>query len=129
MAATTAVLAEPDDTARRIREHCRERTDLIGDYEPREDDSVLTVLCYPLAEAYYFAKGKPGDLTPERRSHEGGSHWYLRRDDGTVIDLSLPGDRRHDLSWYDAGQPCGFLSHPNPSKRAESVLDALWNGE
>lgn len=125
MSDTTVVLVEPDDTARRIREHCRDREDLVDEYEPRDGESVLRVLCYPLSEAYYFATGKPDALTPERRSHEGGSHWYLRREDGAVLDLSLRPDREYDPEWFDAGQPSGFLSHPNPSNRTKRVLDAL----
>ena len=122
---TTAVLVEPDETARRIRGHCRGRHDLTDDYEPQSGESVLRVLCYPLSEAYYFAAGKPDHLTPERRSHDGGTHWYLRRDDGAVIDLSLRAGREYNPAWFDDGQASGFLSHPNPSNRTKRVLDAL----
>lgn len=123
---TTAVLMEPDDTARRIREHCRDRADLMpDDYRPQGDETSLQVLCYVVAETYYFARGKPDALTPERRSHDGGSHWYLRRDDGAVVDLSLAAGKDYDPHWFDAGQACGFLSHPHPSTRTQTVLDAL----
>jgi hypothetical protein len=127
---TTAVLIEPNDTARQIRDHCRGRHDLVDDYEPRDGESVLRVLCYPLSEAYYFARGKPDQLTVERQSHEGGTHWYLRRDDGAVIDLTLDPSREYDTEWFDGGQACGFLSHPNPSNRTKKVLEAIgWGGD
>jgi hypothetical protein len=129
MGETTDVLVEPDATARQIRDCCRGRHDLTDDYEPRDGESVLRVLCYPLAEAYYFANDKPDALTPERRSHDGGTHWYLRRDDGAVIDLSLDPTREYDPVWFDDGRASGFLSHPNPSNRTQTVLDALEGGE
>lgn len=126
MTDTTTILVEPDATAARIRDHCRGRDDLMpDDYQPRDSDTPLQVLCYVVAEAYYFARDKPDALTPERRSHDDGTHWYLRRDDGAVIDLSLRADRSYAREWFDAGQPCGFLSHPDPSNRTASVLDAL----
>jgi hypothetical protein len=126
MGDTTAVLVEPDDTAARIRAECRDWAALMpDDYDPAAGEPPLTVLCYVVAEAYYFAQDKPDALTPERRSHDDGSHWYLRRDDDAVLDLSLRADREYAREWFDAGQPSGFLSHPNPSNRTAKVLDRL----
>lgn len=120
------VLVEPDKTAAEIRDVCHDWREIVPDnYEVPENERALSVLCYAVSEAYYFAMDKPDHLTPERKSHEAGTHWYLRRDDGAVIDLTLRTDREYVYEWYDDGAGSGFLSHPAPANRTAKVLDEI----
>lgn len=136
------VAVEPDTTARRIRTHLRGRDDLVPE-EYREhvgDGSPLEALCYVAAEAYYYARGEPDWLTPQRLEWpDGSSHWFLRSDraatDGGdtahagadaktyVLDLSLP----EPDPWlpFDRGEGRMFPSYPHPSTRTTDVLERL----
>lgn len=74
--------------------------------------------CYVASEVYYHAMGGEG-LTPETVRHEGGVHWYLRQDDGLVVDLTA--EQFTDTPPYSKGRGRGFLTK-KPSKRAQEIL-------
>lgn len=117
------VVVEPDDTARRIREHLRTRDDLVPEEYRRDEGTPLQTLCYVASEAYYYARGKPDELTPQRIEWpDGSSHWFLRNGE-YVIDLSLP----EPDPWLPVEDAEGrmFPSHPYPSNRTKDVLQRL----
>ena len=76
-----------------------------------QSEFVLNGLCYPIAEALYYAC--PGQFTPWRILWEdGGSHWFLKAQDGAIVDLvSYPELLCHPDD-YDTEQRVGFLSSP-----------------
>lgn len=79
--------------------------------------------CYVASEAiYHKLGGKVAGWTPQRVNHEGGSHWYLKHADGTIIDPTA--DQFETPVDYDEGRGCGFLTK-QPSRRAQVVLDRL----
>lgn len=117
------VVVEPDETAARIRDHLRQRPDLVPDEYHDDGQNPLSSLCYVAAEAYYYACGKPDDLSPQRIEWpDGSSHWFLKNGE-TVIDLSLP----HPDPWLPIDDAKGrmFPSHPYPSNRTKDVLERL----
>jgi hypothetical protein len=73
--------------------------------------------CYVACEAVYHASGQR--LRPTFVRHEGAPHWYLRTDDGQVIDPTA-GQFKTPVP-YDLGRGKGFLTR-QPSKRAAVVL-------
>jgi len=117
------VLVEPDELATQIREHLRERYDLVPEKYREPGQNPLSSLCYVASETYYYARGKPEELTPQRIEwDDGSSHWYLRNG-SYVIDLSLP----EPDPWLpvEDGEGRMFPSHPYPSKRTKDVLERL----
>lgn len=117
------VLVEPDATARRIRDHLRDRDDLVPDEYQGRSENPLESLCYVASEAYYYARGKPDELKPKRIEWpDGSSHWFLQRGE-TVIDLSL----LEPDPWLPVDRANGrmFPSHPYPSNRTKDVLQRL----
>lgn len=117
------VVVEPDELAHSIREHLRERDDLVPDEYQGRSENPLETLCYVASEAYYYARGRPDDLQPNRIEWpDGSSHWFLTSGD-VVIDLSLE-DPDPWLAVDDAtARP--FLSNPYPSNRTKDVLERL----
>jgi hypothetical protein len=72
--------------------------------------------CYPASEAVYHLLGaKASGYSPVR----GGGHWWLRRPDGSVLDVtSAQYPQGFD---YTVGRGGGFLTK-KPSKRATAIL-------
>ena len=117
------VLVQPDDTAARIRDHLRDRHDLVPEEYQGRSENPLQSLCYVAAEAYYYARGKPDELNPKRLEWpDGSSHWFLQNGE-YVIDLSLP----EPDPWLPVDDAEGrmFPSHPYPSNRTMDVLESL----
>lgn len=126
----TRFVAEPDATAERIREFCRDRPDLLADQyaNPETVENPLPALCYPVAEAYFHANGAYdgpldvyclswSDVDPDYE----GTHWFLG-DGDLVIDLTGPANPG-DIPW-NMGTRRGFMSRA-PSNRTQEILDAL----
>lgn len=117
------VVVEPDETARMIRDHLRTRKDLVPDEYLEAGQNPLSSLCYVASEAYYYAKGKPESIKPQRIEWaDGSSHWFLR-DESVVLDLSL----EEPDPWLAVDEASGrmFPSHPYPSNRTKDVLERL----
>lgn len=91
-----------------------------GTAKAEKDDGCLGY-CYVASEAvWHLLGGRSSGLVSEQVRHEGVSHWYLRRHDGSVLDLTacqftapVP---------YGAGRPRGFLTS-HPSSRAKVVIE------
>ena len=92
--------------------------------------------CYYASEAaYHLLGGKEAGYTPmvaayeDCDPHTGGmvraTHWWLRRRDGTVLDITA---RQFGFAFPYAslGKGCGFLTK-EPSKRAQELIDAIHN--
>lgn len=80
----------------------------------------LTGHCYVASETLYHATGRT--LRPQVVRHEGGTHWYLRAQDGTVVDLTA--EQFSTPVPYHRGRGCGFLTR-RPSQRSQVLLTRL----
>lgn len=89
----------------------------------RNNPNPMAGHCYVASEAiYHKLGGKVAGWTPQTIRHEGGPHWYLKNQDGTIIDPTC--DQFETPVPYDQGHGCGFLTR-QPSKRAQEVLGRL----
>lgn len=89
----------------------------------RDHPNAMAGHCYVASEVlYHQLGGKAEGWTPQTVKHEGGSHWYLKHQDGTIIDPTC--DQFVTPVDYEAGRGCGFLT-PQPSKRSQVVLNRL----
>jgi hypothetical protein len=85
-------------------------------------EHLLNGLCYPLSEALYYAC--PGQFTPWRILWEAqGSHWFLKAQDGAIVDLVAYPELLCHPDAYAAGQRVGFLSSPRMSWRCRVLLE------
>lgn len=83
---------------------------------------VLNGLCYTLAEALYYVC--PGQFTPWRiRWEDGGSHWFLKAQDGAIVDLVSYPELLCPSDDYGAAQRVGFLSSARMSQRCRVLLE------
>ena len=79
--------------------------------------------CYIASEAlYHTLGGKEAGWTPQNIRHEGGPHWYLKHQDGTILDPTA--DQFRTPVPYEKGHGCGFLTRP-PSARTQVILDRM----
>lgn len=79
--------------------------------------------CYVASEAlYHLMGGKGAGLTPQFVRHEDQPHWFLRHQDGTIVDPTA--EQFGTPVPYDQARGCGFLTK-NPSRRAQVVLDRM----
>ena len=76
--------------------------------------------CYPASEAvYHLLGGKASRYSPVR----GGGHWWLRRPDGTVLDVTAA---QYPQGFdYTIGRGGGFLTKA-PSKRARKIIQDIY---
>lgn len=89
----------------------------------RDHQNPMAGHCYVASEVlYHQLGGKEAGWTPQCVRHEGGSHWYLKHTDGTIIDPTC--DQFTTPVPYDKGRGCGFLTR-EPSKRSQVILDRL----
>jgi len=127
------VRVEPDATAARIREYGRNNPDLRdGDYDG--EAGTVYGLCYPLAEAFYHAKGGRdtdlriyclswSDVDPSYT----GTHWYLRDGEaGPWVDLGIEDQADAVGIPYAEGRHRSFMTgYDTPSKRTQRILADL----
>lgn len=89
----------------------------------RGDPNPVAGHCYVASEAlYHRLGGKGAGWTPQSIRHEGGPHWYLKNQDGTVLDATA--DQFCTPVPYEQGRGCGFLTR-QPSARTQQVLDMM----
>lgn len=70
--------------------------------------------CYVISEGLYHALGgKRAGWTPMWIWHEGGSHWFLKHKDGTIIDVTVA--QFATTPDYSKARGRGFLTK-GPSK-------------
>lgn len=71
---------------------------------------------------YHLLGGKKAGLTPVvAKLPEGGTHWWLKKSDGTIIDPTKAQFRKERIP-YELGKPTGFLTGL-PSKRCKIVIE------
>jgi hypothetical protein len=114
-------------TDREHRELVKEvRTHLSDDLRKkpyRGNPNPVAGHCYVASEAlFHRLGGKSAGWTPQSIRHEGGPHWYLKNQDGTIIDPTA--DQFETPVPYDQGRGCGFLTR-QPSARTQSILDQM----
>lgn len=81
----------------------------------------LAGLCYVLAEAFVHMHPQ-FKLTPQVARHRGRTHWWLKTEDGKIVDLT---SEQFDKPFpYHLGKGCGFLTKL-PSKRARAIMEIL----
>ena len=89
----------------------------------RGNENPMTGHCYVACEVlYHKLGGKEEGWKPMTIRHEGGPHWFLQHEDGTILDPTA--DQFQSPVPYEEGRGCGFLTK-QPSKRAQVVLDRL----
>lgn len=112
----TVQLSLVQDTRTCLTEELRKR-------EYRDNPNPMAGHCYVASEAiYHKLGGKEAGWTPQTIRHEGGPHWYLKHQNGAVIDPTC--DQFETPVPYDQGKGCGFLTKA-PSKRSQTVLTRL----
>lgn len=79
--------------------------------------------CYVTSEAlYHLLGGKLAGWTPMRMRHEGDTHWFLRHQDGMILDPTRSQFAiRPD---YSKAIGAGFLTK-RPSSRARKLMHTL----
>lgn len=96
-----------------------------GDRKPeyRGHDNPIAGHCYVASEILYKKLGgKKAGWTPQTIRHEGGTHWYLKNQNGTIIDPTA--DQFETAVPYAKGRGCGFMT-TEPSARAQRVMERL----
>jgi hypothetical protein len=91
---------------------------LKPEYRRLTNRKPTTGHCYAASEALYHLLG-PAGFTPQNIRHEGASHWYLKADDGAILDPTA--DQFDTPVPYEAGRGKGFLTK-QPSKRALEII-------
>lgn len=132
---TSNVIVEPNEFARDLRE---EVVDILG----RDDStwanvspSMLAGHCYTLSNAYYYGLSQQArdNHVPQQVRFEINdplfigevSHWFLKRSDGCIIDLTAEQFNVPDVSVpYDDARGRGFGSHSTPTDDAKALLIA-----
>jgi hypothetical protein len=127
------VLVVPDQDAAAIRSYLREHPELRKDEYATEETAQdpLLGLCYPAAEAYYHLRDCELEVYclswSDVDDDLDGTHWYLREGDGEQrwIDIALPTMPPVDLPPFEHGTHRGWMTGDDPSKRAQTVLEAV----
>lgn len=83
----------------------------------RGSPNLMAGHCYVAAEAMHHLS--EGRLRPQFIRHEGAPHWFLRDEDGTVVDPTA--DQFSTPVPYEQGRGKGFLTR-QPSARARIVI-------
>ena len=92
----------------------------------RGNPNRLTGHCYVATESlYHLLGGAESGATPMNLQHEGDQHWFLRLEDGSLVDPTA-GQFRTPVP-YDQARGRGFLTK-KPSKRAAEVIRRVKQG-
>lgn len=79
--------------------------------------------CYVTSEAlYHLLGGKASGWKPMNMRHEGESHWFLKHENGTILDATA--NQFVDPPPYERAVGRGFLTRA-PSDRARKLMDVL----
>lgn len=85
----------------------------------------MTGHCYVATEALWHLLG--GSRSPYKTMvirHEGGTHWFLLGDDGTIIDATK--EQFRTPVPYELARGNGFMTTtPKPSARARTVIQRV----
>ncbi len=96
---------------------------LKKEYRDRPDRVRSAGHCYAASEAaYHMLGGKASGYTPMQINHEGDSHWFIKHNDGTIIDPTA--DQFKTPVPYENAVGRGFLTR-KPSKRAQTIIDRV----
>jgi len=132
------VVREPDELARRLRESVHYTLGRPDDEWSQVAPDELAGHCYQVCEAYYHGVNseQQAQLTPQQvswtvehflfeESEVEVSHWFLKHDDGTIIDPTA--EQFEGMSTtvpYDDATGRGFVP-PSPSKESRKLLDVV----
>lgn len=79
--------------------------------------------CYATSEAaYHILGGKAAGWKPMVMRVRGGTHWFLKHEDGRILDLSVRQFKKPPN--YSRARGTGFLTR-EPSKAARRMIDLL----
>lgn len=86
----------------------------------RGSTNLLAGHCYVAAETlYHFLGGKEAGWTPMFIRHGGSAHWFLRHQDGRVLD---PTEGQFTVPVpHEEGRGKGFLT-ARPSQRSQQLI-------
>ena len=81
--------------------------------------------CYATSEAlYHLLGGKRAGWKPMTVRHEGDVHWFLKHEDGRILDVTVWQFRTRPP--YERARGRGFLTK-KPSIRARALMERmLW---
>lgn len=92
-------------------------------YRDKVDRKPTSGHCYAASEAiYHMMGGRESGWTPMQVRHEGESHWFLKHQDGTIIDPTA--DQFDTPIPYGKAVGRGFLTK-QPSSRAQTIIDRV----
>ena len=96
---------------------------LKPEYRNRPDRMPSAGHCYAASEAaYHMLGGKAAGWTPMNIRHEGDPHWFLKHQDGTILDPTA--DQFQTPVPYDQARGKGFLTS-QPSARAQTIINKV----
>lgn len=87
----------------------------------RGDPNPLRGHCYVASEALYHLLGRDSYI-PTRARLCGETHWWLRHQDGDVLDPTAA--QFSEPFFYEKGVGGGFMTR-QPSRRAQVVIDRV----
>lgn len=91
--------------------------------ERSQGDPARRGNCYVTCEAlYHLLGGRDGHWKPMVMRHEGDTHWFLKHEDGHVIDPTA--DQFETKPDYSQARGCGFLTK-EPSRRACDMMNRM----
>ena len=76
------------------------------------------------AACFFLGGGRAAGLQPMQLTHCGGSHWWIVKDEQSIIDLTIrPGDDPGSYP-YERGRPRGFMQtgYVRASRRAAELI-------
>lgn len=79
--------------------------------------------CYVASEAFYHLTKQTNLYTPSYVKFCGGTHWFLSKKDGKIIDITVK-QFNGKIPPYSLKKNCGFLTS-NPSKRTIELLKII----
>jgi hypothetical protein len=121
---TIVVIAHYDKAVTKLQRIAAAHPELLKkEYRAKVESGAhpLTGHCYVVCEALAFLYPT---LKPSHVHHGGGVHWFLRDEDGTVVDPTVA--QFESPPDYSKGRPCGFLT-TLPSARCASLLAVVWS--
>lgn len=84
--------------------------------------------CYVACELLYHLAGKEAGFKPcVVRFEDGETHWFLRNEEGTILDPTADQFGGRDNTIYERGRGCGFLTR-RLSKRARTLSCRIAKG-
>ncbi len=87
------------------------------------NSNLLVGQCYVAGETFFhLCGGKKAGWKPMNVRHENSSHWYLKHNDGMIVDITAK--QFNTAVPYHLGRGRGFLTK-KPSARAKKLIERI----